>query len=435
VPRVPLAAGAVGAVTTALALLAYAATAVGSVGAPLSVPAAVRLVPIDQPLHPLLLLASTAALAIAGLVALPRPRGAVPVAAAAVGCAGFATLGLYPVPLWVVLAGSALVAGGLLAVALRRQDAPASYLAGGAGAVGSVLVVAALPSLVLVTIALGLVVLGLTLTITLGRFPFATEAAGLGLPAALGALLWSMAELADVDPAQRAVPVMVVVALLALFLVRPEVELSAAATGLVAAVVAIPHAEDVSVSLAVHLTLAGVLVTTSSILHPSRRLVAWPGGLLLAAATWVRLADLGVEEPEAYTLPSALALVLVGLYRMRVADEAPTVPTLGPGLVLATVPSLLWVLADPVTTRAAMLGLGCLLLLLVGAHLRWHAPVLVGGLVGGTVVLRELAPYALQTPQWVLIGAAGTVLIACGITWESRMRDLQHAAAYLGRLR
>ena len=71
----------------------------------------------------------------------------------------------------------------------------------------------------------------------------------------------------------------------------------------------------------------------------------------------------------------------------------------------------------------------------MGAHLRWHAPVLVGGLVGGTVVLRELAPYALQTPQWVLIGAAGTVLIACGITWESRMRDLQHAAAYLGRLR
>jgi hypothetical protein len=35
----------------------------------------------------------------------------------------------------------------------------------------------------------------------------------------------------------------------------------------------------------------------------------------------------------------------------------------------------------------------------------------------------------------VLIGLAGAVLIATGVTWESRMRDLRHAAAYLGRLR
>ena len=328
-----------------------------------------------------------------------------------------------------------LVAAGLLAAALRRRDERASFLAAGAGGVGSVLVVAALPSLVLTTLALALVVLGLVLTLALGRFPLAREVAGLGLPPALGALIWSVAELAEVDPALRAAPTLVLLGLLALLLVRTEVEASAAGTGLLAAAVAIPHAADVSVSLAVHLTLAGALVTTSSIVHPSRRLLAWPGGLLLAAATWVRFADLGVEAPEPYTLPTALVLVLVGLHRIRTADDAPTAPTLGPGLVLATVPSLLWVLADPVTVRAAVLGLACLVLLLVGVQLRWHAPVLVGAVVGGLVVLREVAPYALQTPQWVLIGAAGTVLIACGITWESRMRDLQQAAAYLGRLR
>ena len=50
-------------------------------------------------------------------------------------------------------------------------------------------------------------------------------------------------------------------------------------------------------------------------------------------------------------------------------------------------------------------------------------------------MLRELAPYAAQTPQWVLIGAAGTVLIGVGITWEARLRDLRQAAGYLGRLR
>ena len=50
-------------------------------------------------------------------------------------------------------------------------------------------------------------------------------------------------------------------------------------------------------------------------------------------------------------------------------------------------------------------------------------------------MLRELAPYAEQTPQWVIIGAAGIVLVASGITWEARLRDLRQAAAYLGRLR
>ena len=122
----------------------------------------------------------------------------------------------------------------------------------------------------------------------------------------------------------------------------------------------------------------------------------------------------------------------VGLYRMRRADDAPTVPLLGPGLVLATVPSLLWVLADPVTLRAGVLGLSCLLMLLTGVQLRWHAPVVVGAVVGGLVVLRELTPYALETPQWVVIGLAGAVLIACGVTWESRMRDLQQAGGVPG---
>ena len=51
------------------------------------------------------------------------------------------------------------------------------------------------------------------------------------------------------------------------------------------------------------------------------------------------------------------------------------------------------------------------------------------------LVLRELAPYAAQTPQWVLIGAAGTLLTVVGITWERRLRDLHAAAGYLAGLR
>ena len=106
-----------------------------------------------------------------------------------------------------------------------------------------------------------------------------------------------------------------------------------------------------------------------------------------------------------------------------------------PGLALATVPSLLWVLVDPVSTRATLLGLACLVLLIAGSAVRWTAPVLVGGVAGGILVLRELGPYAAEAPQWALIGAAGTLLIAVGVTWEARLRDLRQAASYLGRLR
>jgi hypothetical protein len=106
-----------------------------------------------------------------------------------------------------------------------------------------------------------------------------------------------------------------------------------------------------------------------------------------------------------------------------------------PGLTLATVPSLLWVLANPVGPRAVLLGAACLGLVLVGSQLRWSAPLAVGGLVGGLLVLREVAPYASELPQWVLIGFAGTILTVVGVTWEQRVLELRRATSYLGRLR
>ena len=106
-----------------------------------------------------------------------------------------------------------------------------------------------------------------------------------------------------------------------------------------------------------------------------------------------------------------------------------------PGLSLATIPSLFWVLAHPVGPRAVLLGAACLGLVLVGARLRWSAPLVVGGLVGGLVVIREVAPYATDIPQWVVIGLAGTILTVVGVTWETRLMELRRASTYLDRLR
>jgi len=221
---------------------------------------------------------------------------------------------------------------------------------------------------------------------------------------------------------------------MAIVLAEIEVEIGAALAAFVAATGAITMAGDTSVSLALHLTVAGALVTASALVHADRRYLGWPGGALLAAATWVRLLDLGVEAPEAYTLPAATALLALGLLRIRQDPETPTARALGPGLLLATVPSLLWVMVEPVSVRAVLLGGGCLALVLIGAQRRWSAPLVVGAVVGAALVLRELAPYAAEVPQWALVGIAGTLLTVVGITWEHRMRDARYAATYLRRL-
>src|SRR5213078_1744216 len=115
---------------------------------------------------------------------------------------------------------------------------------------------------------------------------------------------------------------------------------------------------------AVYLTIGGAVVTALSLLQVDRRRLASLGGLLLAAATWVRLWDLGVRAPEAYTLPAAVVLVLVGLRRLHQDRSATTLGALAPGLSLMLVPSALWVLVDPTGVRTLLLGLGCLVLVL-----------------------------------------------------------------------
>jgi cell division protein FtsW (lipid II flippase) len=237
------------------------------------------------------------------------------------------------------------------------------------------------------------------------------------------------------DEQLRAIPVLLVLGGLVIWRPQLELEASSALAGTVVSAASVLLADDVQVSLAVHLTVAGVLVTASSIVNPSRRDLGWLGGFLLAAATWVRLWDLGVHVPEAYTLPSALALIAVGAWRLRGDDRSATLTVLTPGLALATVPSLVAMLDEPYSLRALLLGAACLVLTLAGAALRWSAPLIVGATVGGLLVLRELAPYAADVPTWLSIGLSGAVLLLVGITWENRMNDVRRASRYVADLR
>lgn len=404
-PRVPLAGSLLVLVPVPAYLAAQAVANLFTVADPFSVDWLVRLDPAPYEAHPLLLPLGVAVVLVAAALTTPRPARVREALLGIVGLTGLLTAALFPLPL-------------VLFVAVL-------------GPFGLVL---AVPSAVLTLLVLGEITLVAAHGVRRWTGP-ATAVAGVVLPGALAGFLWTGGYLLGVPYDRCSLGVLLVLGLLALAVPRVEIGVTSMAAALVGASGGIPVAADVSVSVAVHLTVAGALVTTSSLVHRAHRRLAWPGGLLLAAATWVRLHDLGVQAPEAYTLPTALALIAVGLVRLRRDPEAGTVETLLPGLGLAVVPTLLWALVDPLSTRALAIGLVALAVLLAGSVLRWTAPVLVGWLAGAALVLRELAPYAVQTPQWILIGGAGALLIVAGISWETQVRELRRAAAYLDRLR
>jgi len=293
------------------------------------------------------------------------------------------------------------------------------------------------------------------------RWPQPDVSAGAGFltASALAASIWTWGTIADVERTWAAFTVLVVLSALVLAVppmttrLRPVdaraggglagstfigVESGAAVSmfsfGL-AGVAAAPYGQDATWT-AVYLTVVGAAVTTMSLLRVDRRQLGWVGGLLLAMASWVRLWDIGVETPEAYTVPVALALGLVGLVHLRRTPTASTMTALAPALGLGLVPSLLWVLWEPATLRSALLGVACLVLLVAGVQMRWTAPVVFAGTVGALVVLRHAAPFVDQAvPRWVLIAAAGTLLIGMGITWERRIQEARTALGYVRSLR
>jgi hypothetical protein len=339
---------------------------------------------------------------------------------------------LYGVELWVelaVLAGTALGAAAL-AASLRRIEPLAA-----AGALGLGLLAASFANPWSTAIALGLVTVASAGPALRGRGDLVL-AAGVILPVALAGFVWTVEHLADVDRVWRAVPILVLLGLFAILRPGVERELPVYVSAFAAAVAAVVLENGTGVEqtwLAVYLTLGGVLVTASALIHPSRRVLSWFGLALFTLAQWVRLEQLGVDEVEAYTLPLAVVLLVVGLVAMWRTDIS-SHKALRAGLGLALVPTLLQVLLEPVSLRALLLGLACLLLVSVGVLQKWAAPLLAGASVGAVVVLREAA-YADVLEQWMVIGLVGVLLTLVGVTWERRLAELRLAAGYVRALR
>lgn len=378
------------------------------------------------------------------------PLAELDVVLAVVAATAAATLALHEVPVWSVLVVLLATGGGLVVATLRRQEALPLGLA---AAFLGLAVLLSLHAQWLTLVAL-LVALAAAASLHLrARWLTVGVAAGVLLAAAVAALVWTVGAVADAPVEWVALVALLALGVLTLAgpyvddrwrvtgpatLARLGTEVGALAAAAVVSVAGVDLATGSSEATwtAVYLTLVGAAASAMGLLRPDRRRAGWLGGFLLAAASWVRLADLGVEAPEAYTLPSAAALVAVGLVHLRRAPGSGTLAALSPGLGLALVPSLLWVYEDPIALRSVLLGAACLGLVVGGVRLRWSAPVVHGALAGALLVLRHASPIAAEAvPRWALIGAAGALLIAMGITWEQRVRDARRVAGYARGLR
>ena len=368
----------------------------------------------------LVVLAAAAAAALGAGLALDRlttaavPAGALIVLAAVVLPLGLATSYRLAIGL---LVGCTAALLGVAAQARRRELADAAM----AVATALALLTAAWATADRVATLATLTALTLLFAGTAGRRPEAAGLAGL----AAGALLAAGGAARGLRHDQvGGLLLLGPAALVGLGFVLPGlrrrvVEVAAAVLGLASLALVVPDPGWSSWALA-----ALGLVALAEALHTDRRPVAYAGSLLLAASSWVRLADADVQAPEPYVLPLGLVALGLGVLRARRAPHTGSFSAYGPALSLLLVPSLLASLDDPTATRGLLLALACVVALLVGAALRLKAPLVVGGAVLVVDALNLLGPYAAALPRWLTLGSIGLLLVGVGATYEQRRRDV-----------
>ena len=411
------------------ARLATEAVRVLNVGDPFSRPFGVHVLSSVTEVSPLLLVPTALALALTGCAAaglvgpVRRSTWGIALAGAAV-VGGLATLCLYDVPLAVVVGTILVVAVAGFVAAERLTASTADDARIVVLALVATAAVLALPSDRMTT---GVLLVGCAMACSLLPRTDSTGAiAAFVFPIAFAGFVWSGFNVLGVHADLRAVPVLVVLGGLAIWRPQPVLETSVGVVGILASAAAIAMARDTSVALAVHLTVAGVLVTASSIIHPSRRGLAWPGGLLLAAATWVRLLDLGVHVPEAYTLPSrprpGRGRRVATASRRPVRDADRPRPRPGPGhRAVAARDARRPVLAARPAARCRA----------ASCWPRRRGPALERPAVVGAVGRRRCSCCASsrRTPRSCRRGCRSASPAPCcwssGVTWESRMRDVR----------
>lgn len=204
-----------------------------------------------------------------------------------------------------------------------------------------------------------------------------------------------------------------------------------------------PREAAAATALAVGVVALATVAASLVRLVRSWWLWAVAAGVEAVVLVWLRLWQSDVSMAEAYTVPVAVALAgATVLGAWATAGRSWAVMRLrsswsleGPALAMAAGPTALVALGDPGLTRQVIgLSLGAIMLA-VGAALRRRAPLDIGAATVVVLGLQALLPYAADVPRWIILGAAGAVLVALGATFEERRRDLNQAKRRYAALR
>ncbi|AXT84827.1 hypothetical protein C6I20_06215 [Aeromicrobium sp. A1-2] len=337
-------------------------------------------------------------------------------------------------PVWTAALALLVVAAGLAAAQVRglaRLAGPSAVIA----IIGASGVAAASQGVSGATWLTGAAILGV-LAFGRGEVPVRQVHAALAVLLGLSGVA-TIVDLLDVDDAVPALVTLVVaLGLIAIAGLRTDdalrlpIEVSAALAGAVALLVPGSTSE-----LAVRWTIVGVALIALSFAVRDRRWYLWPGALALVVAYILLIVDSGFSFVEAYTLPLGAIALSAGLYAAHRKPDAGTWLLLGPGLALALLPSLPQALVDPTDLRALLLGLGAVVVLALGVRMGWQAPFVTGVVIATLLVLFNIGPYANAAPRVVLIAVVSAILLGFGITWEDRVRDGRRLVGYVRSMR
>ncbi len=178
---------------------------------------------------------------------------------------------------------------------------------------------------------------------------------------------------------------------------------------------------------------------------PLGRLVRWTAvgaALVITAAVFVTAARLSSGAPYDADIFAAIvgaALVVGGLIDLGRRPALRSWPALGPGLLVALVPSLLADYAQTTIPRIVLLGVAAIAVLLFGVLRKLQAPVIIGAVVLLLHGLAQLWPWISDLysaiPWWLWVGVGGILLIVVAATYEKRIRDARAVARSIRSLR
>ena len=178
---------------------------------------------------------------------------------------------------------------------------------------------------------------------------------------------------------------------------------------------------------------------------PLGRLVRWTAmgaALVITAAVFVSVARLTGGAPydaDVFSVIVGAALVVGGLIDLGRRPALRSWPALGPGLVVALVPSLLADYGQTTIPRIILLGIAAIAVLLFGVLRKLQAPVIIGAVVLLLHGLAQLWPWISDLysaiPWWLWVGVGGILLIVVAATYEKRIRDARAVARSIRSLR